>query len=149
MPRHTIEDPTTPGLYTQVSWGRPHETPRSGPDGYVQVSTINQTVSNLITDLFDRACDLIGSIPADGPRQAEIEGWLHDVRSHQPELTGWYASHTAETLTELTKALHKAKRQAFGDVPLERPPGPIRVIGDEQVVAAERGVYLPREGRTV
>jgi hypothetical protein len=120
MPRERFDDPTTPGLYTQVSWVRPHETPNTGPDGYVQVSTVNESASSLVADLFERAADLVGSIPADGPRQSEIETWLSDYHSHKPELTGWYASHTAETLTELTKTLHKAKRQAFGPSRAER-----------------------------
>lgn len=117
MPRHLINDVDTPGLYTQVSWRKHDEIPESTAPGHVQVATVNTEVGNLVADLFHRAEDLLatlqGTTTDDTVRDACAE-WRTKFDSHRSELTGWYASHTAESLTELIKVLHKAKRQALG-----------------------------------
>lgn len=74
MPRDKVNDLTTPGRYTEVSWRRDKQEP-----GYVQVST------------------------------------------HDPSMVGVYVHLDGAGIDRLIKALHKAKRQAFGEEPGQAP----------------------------
>jgi hypothetical protein len=124
MPREKIQDPTTPRLYTQVSWRRHDEIPDFDAPGHVQVATINEDAANLVADLLGSAWGLIANAgwnaatgdvdlaKTEGWHAAAID-WRDEYHAHMAELTGWYASHDPTSLDYLIKALHKAKRQAF------------------------------------
>lgn len=130
MPKELISDPTQQRRHTEVSWRR---RPGLDPDdqgtspGHVQVATVNL------------------DSPFEFPEVEHGTAWEAGER-----FDGWRVTLDEAGIDRLIKALHKAKRQAFGEAPggvLQS--GTIRVIGDEQVAAAENGVYLPSEGRTV
>jgi len=129
MPREKVTDKTTAGFYTEVFWRR---RPGLAPDdqgtspGHVQIASVNVLSPFHFPD-----------VETDGHFEAG------------EKFDGWRITLDAEGIDHLIKTLHKAKRQAFGEAPPQLPAGPIQVIGDEQVAAAERGVYLPGEGRTV
>jgi hypothetical protein len=116
MPRQRIQDPTTPGLYTQVSWRRHDEIDDFEAPGHVQVSTINERADTEIARLLDEAYALL-SQNDEAIDMDRWMAWIDRQARFRDELTGWYASHDPETITELIKVLHKAKRQAFPSVP--------------------------------
>ncbi|MGB3443875.1 MAG: hypothetical protein WBA97_34490 [Actinophytocola sp.] len=125
-----IDDECTHGWYTEVSWRKQpqpgqHAEQGNAP-GHVQITTVNVHSPFAFPD--------------------------KDTGDHfeaGEKFDGWRVTLDEDGIDRLIKTLHKAKRQAFGDTPPGLPSGPIRVIGDEQVAAAERGVYLPNEDRVI
>lgn len=89
MPSEKIQDITTPGFRLEVNWGRVGE--EGSIDGF-QIASVNE------------------HSPFVHP--AEDGGPLGEIPP-QPH-TGWYITLDERGIDRLIKALHKAKRQAFG-----------------------------------
>lgn len=112
MPRQRVNDHTTEDLYVQVSWRRQDEIPESTAPGHVQIATINDRTDALVLQLLDEAVALLGQ----NDKDLQLDRWMAWIDKQarvRDELTGWYASLDAAAVGELTKTLHKAKRQAF------------------------------------
>lgn len=132
MPRERIDDPTNPGRYVQVNWRRQTDEPDQAPQ-YVQISTHHDGMST-VSRLIGWAIGIISNVdaPATGwPNQTDewrktARQWLDTAASHRSECTGEYVQVGPEEIDRLIKALHKAKRQAFGgecgQVPCDHAP---------------------------
>jgi hypothetical protein len=122
MPNHKVGDLTTPGRYAQVNWRRDEHEP-----GYVQVSTHDAT--SPAAELIGAAIGIISNVDAPEagwPRQTAewrqaARAWLD--KATDPNLMGVYTHLDEAGIGRLIKTLHKAKRQAFGEVPDKPPAG--------------------------
>jgi hypothetical protein len=147
MPRQKINDPTTSGLYTQVSWRRHDEIPDFDAPGHVQVATINERVDGLVNHLLSNAAKLLDreQDPTSEQWRNGAAAWTEEWLTHAAELTGWYAELDEPNARALIRTLHKAMRQAFpGSVTTMRVeyngiPAPAAVASNATQVIFETG----------
>lgn len=157
MPRERFDDPTTPGRYAQVNWRRHGDSDPDAP-GYVQVSTHDQTEDHPAGELIGWAIGIISNVDAPTPGWAlqtaewreAARAWLDKAATHSAELDSNYAQLDEKQTAAMIKALHKARRQAFGhpEVNITVNVGPSRGL-PTAAVAALRSVVRrdPRSGR--
>lgn len=92
MPKDKIEDTASDGWYAEVSWRRkPDGDDRGSAEGHVQLATVNL------------------HSPFEFP---DIDTGDHFEAGER--FDGWRVTLDEEGIDRLIKALHKAKRQAFG-----------------------------------
>lgn len=115
MPKDKIEDTTSGGWYAEVSWRRkPDGDDRGSAEGHVQLATVNLHSPFEFPDI--------------------------DTRDHfeaGERFDGWRVTLDEAGIDRLIKALHKAKRQAFGGPMASRVDAALR---DYAVDTEIRGV---------
>lgn len=120
MPNEKINDTVSDGWYTEVRWRAKPTTPpddRGSAEGHVQIATVNV------------------HSPFEFP-DVEHEGtW-----EAGDKFDGWRVTLDAAGIDRLIKALHKAKRQAFGGVEINLTPGPGVTVESDATAAARLDV---------
>jgi hypothetical protein len=126
MPREKINDETTTGWYTEVSWRRQPQTAADQADqgsapGHVQLATVNALSPFHFPDI--------------------------DTGDHfeaGEKFDGWRVTLDEAGIDHLIKVLHKARRQAFGgdkiDVFVSMPDGMAPAEGADHAAEAIKRV---------